>query len=189
MTTSAVAVNKSNLGKEFEAMLERSHAVYATQRIAAMQKNPSEWKYTGPMAYDKMKNHPKDLVARTNTGRYLTRVKSTIDFSGVAGGRFVTFDAKQVSRLNFPMSDLPPHQLATLTFAEQCGAISGLMIHFASLGRTFFVSASYVELVNNQMNFAGGKKSISLADCEENGVEIPRSPVVECDWFGVLIHG
>lgn len=168
-------------------MLERSHEVYATQKLAAMQRNPSEWKYTGPAAFDKMKNHHQDLVARTNTGRYLQRVKSTVDFSGVAAGRFVTFDAKQVSRLNFPLSDLPPHQLARLTFAEQCGALSGLMIHFTSLRRTFFVSASYVELVNNQMNFFDGKKSISLSDCEENGVEIPRSPIAECDWFAVLI--
>ena len=188
-TATAAAVNKSNLGKAFESMLERSHAVYATQKIAAMQKNPAEWKYTGPTAYYKMANHPKDLVARTNTGRFLTRVKSTIDFSGVAGGRFVTFDAKQVSRLNFPLSDLPLHQLSTLCFAEQCGAISGLMIHFSTYKRTFFVPAGYVERVNNEMNLSGGKKSISLADCEENGIEIPSSLMIECDWFGVLIDG
>jgi recombination protein U len=183
----AIAANKSNLGKAFESMLERSHEVYAKQKIASMQKNPAEWKYTGPMAYYKMANHPKDLVARTNTGRFLTRVKSTIDFSGVAGGRYVMFDAKQVSRLNFPLSDLPEHQLSTLCFAEQCGAISGLMIHFSTYKRTFFVPARYVEKVRNEITELGGKKSISLTDCEQNGIEVPSSPLVECDWFSVLI--
>lgn len=170
-------------------MLERSHEVYATERVASMQRNPSEWKYTGPAAFEKMRTHHQDLVARTNTGRYLQRVRSTVDFSGVAGGRFVTFDAKQVSRLNFPLSDLRPHQLTTLCFAEQCGAISGLMIHFTTYRRTFFVPAGYVEQVWNAMTSADGKKSISLAECGENGIEIPSSALVECDWFGVLING
>lgn len=169
-------------------MLERSHEVYATQRVAAMQRNPSEWKYTGPAAFSKMKGHHQDLVARTNTGRYLQRVRSTVDFSGVAAGRFVTFDATQVSRLNFPLSDLRPHQLTTLLFAEECGAISGLMIHFTTYGRTFFVPAKYVEQVWNAMTSADGKKSISLSDCEQNGTEVPKSPLIECDWLPVLVN-
>lgn len=182
------AVNKAHLGRDFERLLEQAHAVYAAKRIADMKKNPGEWKYTNKGAYDKMRSYRADLVAITNTGRYIKRTKSNIDFSGVAGGWYVMFDAKQVSRMNFPLSDLPEHQLETLRVAERCGAIAGLMIHFTSYGRTFFLSAEYVDGVATQMLVKGGKKSISLAECEENGIEIPKSGMIECDWYSVLIE-
>ncbi len=179
--------NKAHLGREFEQMLEQSHEVYLTQGIAAVRKHPIEWRYTSKLVYDKMAGHRQDLVARTNTGRFLTRVKSNIDFSGVAAGRHVAFDAKQVSRLNYPLDNLPDHQLRTLATVEQCGAISGLMIFFSTYGRAFFVSAGYVDKCCKEMAFGLGKKSISMADCEENGTELKASPLVRFDWFAALI--
>lgn len=183
----ARAANKAHLGRDFEQMLEQAHAYYALRKIADIKKNPSEWKYTNQVAWDKMRGYRADLVAKTNTGRFIKRTKSNIDFSGVAGGWYVTFDAKQVSRQNFPLSDLPEHQLRTLHFSEVCGAISGLMIRFAAYNRVFFISAGYVQSVNDQMLVKGGKKSISLAECEVNGIEIPKSGAIDCDWFSVLV--
>jgi recombination protein U len=185
----AGSVQKAHLGRDFERMLEQAHEVYAVKKIADVKKNPTEWRYTNKTAYDKMRAYRADLVAITNTGRYIKRVKSNIDFSGVAGGRYVTFDAKQVSRQNFPLSNLYEHQLENLYFAEQCGAISGLMIHFTEYKRTFFVPAKYAQTVSDQMLLKGGKKSISLGDCEENGVEVPKTAMIECDWFSVLVEG
>lgn len=179
--------NKAHLGREFEALLEEAHAIYAAQRIASVRKHPIEWRYTGQVAYAKMAGHRQDIVARTNTGRYITRVKSNIDFSGVAGGRHVAFDAKQISRLNYPLDNLPEHQLETLTMAEACGALSGLMIYFSNYGRAFFVPASFVDRTFKEMLFDTGKKSISLSDCEQSGVEILSSPLMKFDWFAALV--
>lgn len=179
--------NHTHLGREFERMLEQAHAVYAVKKMADVKKNPVEWKYISKSGYDKMKHYRQDFVAQTNTGRFIMRVKSNIDFSGVAGGRHVMFDAKQVSRMNFPLADLPEHQLRTLLFSERCGAISGLMIYFSTYKRTFFVPAGYVDRVGTQMLVKGGKKSISLSDCGENGTEIPKTAMIECDWLSVLI--
>jgi recombination protein U len=181
-------VQKAHLGRDFERMLEQAHAVYAARKIADVKKNPAEWKYTNQQAFEKMRAYRADLVARTNTGRYIKRVTSNVDFSGVAAGCYVMFDAKQVSRHSFPLSDLPEHQLQTLFFAEQCGAVSGLMIHFTSHRRTFFISAGYVNQVATDMLVKRGKKSIALSECEQYGVEIPRTPMVECDWFEVLVR-
>jgi recombination protein U len=180
-------VNKANLGKEFEKLLEQAHSVYAVKRIADMKKNPVEWKYTSQETYEKTKHYRADITAKTNTGRYIIRAKSNVDFSGVAGGRYVMFDAKQVSRANFPLGDLAEHQLRTLCSAEQCGAIAGLMIYFSAYKRAFFVPASYVQKVSDQMLVKGGKKSISLDECEKFGTEIPKTAMIECDWFSVLI--
>lgn len=185
---SETVVNKAHLGREFEQMLEQAHEVYATQRIASVRKHPVEWRYTSGAAYDKMSGHRQDLVARTNTGRYLTRVKSNIDFSGVAAGRHVAFDAKQVSRLNYPLDNLPEHQLNTLLAVAECGAIAGLMIYFSTYERAFFVPANYVDRCCKEMAFGVGKKSISLADCEQNGTEIKSSPLIQFDWFAAIVN-
>lgn len=178
--------SKANLGREFEQMLERTHDVYAELKLASMKKHPVEWKYTSAEAYNTLRSYRQDLAARTNTGRYIARIRSYIDFSGVARGRFVAFDAKQVSRYNFPLVDLRSHQLARLVGAEQCGGIAGLMIRFTSYKRIFFVPALYVDQVNTAMA-DGGKKSISLDDCVTYGTEIHCSPTVEVDWCSALI--
>lgn len=185
----AATASKANLGREFESMLERTHEVYAAQNLAQIKKHPVEWKYTSYDAFEEMRTYRQDIVARTNTGRYIARIRSYIDFSGVAKGRFIAFDAKQVSRFNFPMVDLRSHQLQRLVAAEQCGGIAGLMIRFTTYQRIFFVPATYVDQVNTDMVKNGGKKSISLTDCEANGVEIPPTNDIECDWFRALITG
>ncbi len=60
------------------------------------------------------------------------------------------------------------------------------MIRFTSYQRIFFVPAAYVDQVNTAIA-DGGKKSISLQDCEAHGIEIPRTDEIECDWHSVLI--
>ncbi|HEV7700208.1 MAG TPA: Holliday junction resolvase RecU [Pyrinomonadaceae bacterium] len=178
----------ANLGREFEQMLERSHEVYADRGLAQIKKHPVEWKYTSFEAFRQLSTHRQDLVAKTNTDRYIARIRSYVDFSGVAKGRFIAFDAKQVSRYNFPLVDLRSHQLTRLVSSEQCGGIAGLMIRFTSYQRIFFVPAAYVDQVNNAMA-DGGKKSISIDDCVAHGTEIHRAPGIEVDWHRALIKG
>lgn len=178
--------SKANLGRDFETMLERTHQIYAAQGLAQMKKHPVEWKYTSYEAFDEMRTFRQDIVARTNTGRYIARIRSYIDFSGVAAGRFIAFDAKQVSRMNFPLTDLRSHQLTRLIDAERCGGIAGLMIRFTKFQRIFFVPAGFVYEVDKAIG-KGGKKSISLQDCELHGTEIPHEDDLECHWFHVLV--
>lgn len=184
----SAGTNHANLGRELESMLERTHEIYAAQNLAQMKKHPVEWKYTSSEAYRELLNYRQDVTARTNTGRYIARIRSYIDFSGVAAGRFVAFDAKQVSRFNFPLGDLRSHQLTRLVAAELCGGIAGLIIRFTNYQRMFFVPASYVDQVNTAIA-DGGKKSISLKDCEVSGKEIKQRADLECDWYPALIAG
>jgi penicillin-binding protein-related factor A (putative recombinase) len=140
----------ANLGKGFEQALERAHSVYAVQKLAVMDKNPVEWRFTSRGQYEALKGARADLVAITNTGRFIKRVRSDVDFSGTAKtldgrGISVQFDAKEVTRKSFPLANVEKHQVERLLLNEACGAIAGLMIHFSDLKRTFFVGATVVD--------------------------------------------
>jgi recombination protein U len=184
--------NHANLGKIFEKILERTHQVYTLKRLADIDKNPIEWRFTSKSQYDVLRYQRADLVAITNTGRYIKRVKSDIDFSGTAkmsDGRGISihFDAKEITRKSFPLANVQAHQVERLLSKQQCGAIAGLMIRFSDLERIFFVSATVVDAAMTAMLCQRGSKSIPLIDCEQKGIEIPNTKLTDCDWHSVLI--
>lgn len=179
-------ISHAHLGRDLEDLLSRTHETYKIQNVADIEKNPVEWRYCGKSEYDKLSAARADLVAVTNNGRYIKRVKSDVDFAGVAKGRFVTFDAKETVDKNLALSRIQDHQLRTLLQKERCGGIAGLMILFSSLDRLFFVSASIVDRATIEMLYKRGRKSLSLVDCEVKGKEIPiKNNMV--DWLKILL--
>jgi recombination protein U len=181
------SASKSNLGKSFEMLLETTHHNYRVKKIASISRNPVEWVYCDRKTYEYLKRAGGDLTAQTATGRYIKKVSSAVDFSGVAlGGRHIEFDCKQFQNKSFPLANVKSHQLRRIVDAAACGSISGLMLYFSDLNRVFFVRAVYVAECVNEMLLKNGKKSISLAQCETNGVEIPvKNGLV--DYLAVLV--
>ncbi len=180
-------VSHSNLGKDFEAMLNRTHHFYAVNKLASVEKNPVEWRYIGFSEYNKLKTSRGELVAITNTNRYIKKVKSDVDYCGVFGGRFITFDAKQTKESSLPLGNIAEHQIQTLLSKERAGGISGLMIYFSEKGRCFFVPASIVDAANIEMLYKKGRKSLSVDLCAAKGREIPVTHNL-VDWLKVLIE-
>jgi recombination protein U len=178
--------NHAHLGREFERLLEASHEEYKVRKLAIIEKNPIEWKYCGRSDYDYLsQNRSADLTAKTNTGRFIKRAQSDVDYSGtLKGGRSINFDAKQTGGKSFPLSNVEKHQIRNLREKAEMGAISGLMIYFTELERIFFVSAQAVAKIYDAI-ITGGRKSLSIEYCEGEGVEIPKRGN-QIDWLKVL---
>lgn len=179
-------VSFANRGGEFEADLDSTHFYYKTCRMAKVEKNPVEWCYTNKGTYDYLKATNSDVAAVTVTGKFIKKQKSDVDYSGVAMGKHIEFDAKQTKGKSLPFGNIERHQIENLHLTEKIGGIAGLMIFFSELNRVFFASASFVAKRIDEMIFENGRKSLSLADLEENALEIPiQNNLV--DWFQVLI--
>lgn len=179
---------QANLGKAFEMDLERTHQFYQVKKLASIDRNPVEWRYTSPQTYNKYANSRgmDRLVARTASGSHLIKAASDIDYSGVAKGRAVAFDAKETSTKNFPLGNVELHQVNALLNKARCGSIAGLMIRFTSVKRVYFVPVAVVDEAIIKMQFHGGRKSLSLAECAGLGLEIPVSQNL-IDWLPVLL--
>lgn len=180
------ATTHANLGKDFEADLERTHHMYAIQKRASIERNPEEWRYTSAGQYAKLAQKAPTITAKTANGLYLVKVRSDVDYSGVAMGRAVAFDAKQIQGKSFPLGNLSEGQLRKLMAMDAAGAIAGIMIRFTDAGgRVFFVPAKVLDDVTIKMLYHGGRKSLALADCEERGIEIPTSRNL-IDWLPTI---
>jgi recombination protein U len=181
-------ISHAHRGRSLEDLLDRTHAKYEREKKASIEKNPVEWRYTDKNKYDYLCQNSKfDVVARTNTGRYLVRKKSDVDYSGVVApvGRFFTFDAKETAVKNFSLQGLEKHQLETLEAKDRIGALAGLMVYFSSLNRLFFLHVKFVREAEDARLFKRGAKSIPLKTFEEIGREIPTRGDV-ADWYSVL---
>lgn len=167
-------VSHANLGKNFETMLSKTHAEYAARKLAQIDQNPLQWVYINESQFRTFADSTYEIVAKTNRGNFLKKAKSNIDFSGVIAphGKAVHFDAKQTKGKSFPLSNLQKHQLDTLIGKEQLGAVAGIMLYFSELNRVFFVRAKILDAAFIEMLYKGGRRSLSLAQCEENAVEI-----------------
>lgn len=179
-------VSHANRGKEFEKLLAKTHHYYAVKKLAFVQQNPVEWRYVSKSQYDTFRDSTYDFVAKTNRGLYLKKFKSTVDFSGVIkGGKMAIFDSKQITGKSLPLGNIPDHQIKTLRQSEECGAISGILLMFSDLNRVFFLSATVIERACVEMLYKNGRKSISLANCESEGVEIPVAGGL-VEWLTIL---
>lgn len=182
-------VSHSNLGKELEDALNRTHHRYAMQRVAHVSQNPKNWAYTSKEKYDYLKQTVKSVVAQTADGKYLQAKKSNIDFSGNAGARHVAFDAKQTKGKSFPLKNVERHQIEKLLLTEQSGGIAGLIVWLSDVHRVFFVSASMLDKAVIEMLFKQGRSSISLQQFEDEAAEIPvKRDLREVDWLPVIVR-
>lgn len=170
-----VSQGHANRGRELEKLLERTHAYYRVHKKAVVDKNPVEWRYINFSQYNAAKDNvgASRTVAKTAHGEYLRKVKSDIDFSGtLAGGRSIYFDAKQTQGKSWPYDRIDKHQVETLIEKDKIGAIAGIILMFTDLDRAFFVQASTIDEGVINMLYRKGRKSLSIAECEQHALEI-----------------
>lgn len=190
----------SNQGKDFEADLDAVHDWYRRQGWADVRKIPHAWQFISEREYLKLQSKPPPShLAKTEDGRFMQRVKSDVDFTG--GGFFrdfgfgIVFDAKSVKGDRFPLSNLESHQLHKLRERSRCKMLAGIMLRFKDYNRVIFVPYQYL---NQRYEYwlrsksggraAAGTASVSLADAEQNGVEIFRHKNnMLWDWLPCLV--
>lgn len=169
--------NHANLGKSFEQELEAVHQLYLMRRIADIRKIPHRWDIISYETYQKLYlKLPASMLATTNDGKYMQRMKSDVDFIGGGKDFHIAFDAKFTVSNRFSLSRIEPHQLRKLLDRRRCGAIAGLMIKIG--GTVFFADAGFLEKRCDEMLRASrgralrGTSSLSIDDLKKNTIEI-----------------
>lgn len=119
------------------------------------------------------------MLARTDDGKYLMRVKSDVDFVGGGRNYSIAFDCKETSANRFPLTNIESHQMHKLRDRARCGIIAGIMLKFTKYQRLFFI---HYDLLNRRIEkmekhkfgkrAKPGTASLSLEDCENFAVEI-----------------
>lgn len=147
-------MSRGNRGKVLEKNIVQANAYYIQEGRAHITQMPTPVNITR-------------VVANKVSG-YLTR--STIDFYGsIKGGRAVYFDAKETNEPRFPVANetkLHPHQIAYLEQQHLLGALCFLVVEFTAEREVYIIPwpvvAKYLKAAAE-----GGRKSISLKDCQD----------------------
>lgn len=100
--------------------MERINQSYAAQGRAFVFKVPERWRCLG----------------KIEGGFRCAPAAGVVDFIGVAGGKPVAFDCKEVANsLRFPLSRLPEHQFKFLESWYKQGGTAFLLIAFWRVGK------------------------------------------------------
>lgn len=176
----------SRRGLSFESELEKTHKLYEFQKFGKIEKNEKVWSYASPAERANiLKTNCRAITAVTDNSRVLITRKSKPDFSGHILGRYIEFDAKETKGKSLPFANISRHQIEQLLRTQATGGISGLMIHFSELERCFFLPATEVDTLYIEMLYKRGAKSIPLAVCETNGVEVVKNQNL-WNWFEAM---
>lgn len=125
-------------GEEFERIIENVAKVYRLQGRAYIFKRPVEKSF----------KEGKSIGGRVVGSKVNYHGRAGVDFNGFlcGSGRFIAFEAKQVSTKDFNLQKLQRHQLEELKFIHQNGGLAYLLINFknASTDQYFLVPYEYV---------------------------------------------
>ncbi len=190
--------NHSNLGVDWEAQLIAIHDVYRLRGVCDIVLNPREWVFVSDVKYNAhVAKYGPGFVAVCGTGRKMIRTRSDVDFSG--GGKgfglpfSICFDAKSCKAKTFPLTNFASHQIARLRVSAKCGCIAGFMVRMEAFDRVFFVPSSYAALREEALLRQTGRRakpgtaSISIAEMEDEAVEISRDKNGMWDWAPELV--
>lgn len=147
-----------NRGMDFESEINETNAYYQEKGLALFSKRPT------PINVVKVdySHGPKIIEAYFET-------QSTTDYNGVYKGKYIDFEAKSIQgKTSFPLSNIPPQQIAHLKQVLAQGGYGFFLIRFATKNVVFFVPAAYV------IDFYEKKprSSIPFEDLESNGKEV-----------------
>lgn len=152
-----------NRGAFLEKVIEKSNNQYLERSLALIDKIPT----------------PMSGNTRKNTFRYTK--KSTVDFTGVTQGKFVSFDAKQCNTPRFEFSRLQEHQESYLKNAHKQKGLSFILILFSKENELYKLTISEYEYLKENMK----RKSIPLDWFRENKTQIKSKNGIYYDYLNI----
>ncbi|PJK17740.1 Holliday junction resolvase RecU [Chryseomicrobium excrementi] len=162
----------SNRGKTLEDEVNESNDYYLQHQLAVVHKKPI------PIQIVKV-DYPGRSRAVIREAYY--RTPSTTDYNGVYKGYYLDFEAKETkNKTSFPLQNVHEHQVLHMRSVRQQQGIAFLLVAFQNLERYFFLSSEQLDIFWERMQ-QGGRKSITLEEFEQVGIEItpgyaPRIP-------------
>ena len=153
----------SNRGKTLEDELSESNEYYLSRNIAVIHKKPVPIQVVNV-------NYPARSAAVITEAYF--RTPSTTDFNGVWQGKYIDFEAKETkNKTSFPLQNIHDHQVQHMESVTDQNGITFLIVRFSSLDRYFIVPYTMMKNKWDRMK-SGGRKSITLAEFEENAIEV-----------------
>lgn len=162
----------SNRGKTLEDELNDTNDYYLSHQLAVVHKKPI------PIQIVKV-DYPGRTRAVISEAYY--RTPSTTDYNGVYQGYYLDFEAKETqNKTSFPLKNVHEHQVIHMRNVLNQKGIAFLLVSFNQLERYFFLAFETLDLFWTRMQ-QGGRKSITLEEFEQQGIEIipgyaPRIP-------------
>lgn len=152
-----------NRGAFLEKVIEKSNNQYLERGLALIDKIPT----------------PMSGNTRKNTFRYTK--KSTVDFTGVSQGQFVSFDAKQCNAPRFEFSRLQEHQESYLKNANKQKGLAFILILFTKENELYKLTISEYEYLKENMD----RKSIPLDWFRKNKTQVTSKNGVYYDYLDI----
>lgn len=164
---------KSNLGRSFEERIRWQNKMYLQQGVAQVHKVPTEW-----------------IPLRNSYGQIVNakvEEKAAVDFMGTwadLDGKSLAFDAKQFKGTNFPLKNVPSHQVEFLRNHIRFGGIGFALLEWTDHHEVRLLPGDQL-LEAVERAESGGRKSLS----EDELITLPlvsattRGP---CDYLAVL---
>lgn len=164
-------------GMSFEGDLEKSNVFYLAADIAVIHKKPT------PMQIVKV-DYPKRAAAKVTEAYF--RTPSTTDFNGVFKGRYIDFEAKQVSnKTSFPLQNLHEHQVKHMEQSHQHGGIVFLLVKFSQLNEIYLLP--YEKLRPFWQEYRQGiRKSIKRTEFALAGERVPEGIYPRIDYLKIV---
>lgn len=173
---------QGNRGREWEAVLERTHDWYASLGRGVVFPVSNTWDFA---AYSFWKTQPPNRRATTGEGGHIVRLKSAPDYVGSLAGRGVVFDAKEFSGASIPYENFDhdgrARQIGMVYDASRGGNLAGYMVLEKRTARVYWVAAEFVHgwSENIRRGLAGVVKSINFSKVVDERIR----PLGVCDGY------
>lgn len=167
-------ITYANRGMALEDDLNVTNEYYRDNDIAVIYKKPT------PIVIHKV-DYPSRREAVIKEAKF--KIPSTTDYNGIYKGKYLDFEAKETSNnTNFPISNIHMHQLEHLRNITNHGGIGFIIIRFASLNKTYYLSGKNLfSFIDNEK-----RKSIPINYFEEKGILIPIGLRPRIDYLKVI---
>jgi recombination protein U len=167
----------SNRGKTLEDEISDANEYYLAHEIAVIYKKPI------PIQVVKV-DYPSRSSAVIKEAYY--RTPSTTDFNGVFEGKYIDFEAKETeNRTAFPLKNVHLHQVEHMSKVAKQQGVSFLLVRFSAVDRYFYLPFDQLKQFWDRM-LAGGRKSIALAEFEEQAIEIKPKYAPRIDYLKIV---
>ena len=149
-------VSRGLRGDAFEELINLANEKYRTAGLALVQKIPTPIK---PVELDSQQGNIKKA--------YFEK-RSTVDYIGVVQGIPICFDAKNIQKEVLPLANIHEHQLDFMADFERQEGISFFLIRWEPKELVYLLPYRFVADFAERSK-AGGRKSIPLAEIQQNG--------------------
>lgn len=154
-------------GMPFEDEISITNAGYELLKIASIYKVPTPCKIVN------IKGKPT-----------IIKQKSVVDYLGTWQGRALAIEAKSTHEPSWPLNNLQENQLDFLMRWAKCGAITGVLLRFELVRRTYWLPLAELQCYIERAK-RGGRKSISEAELAE-GLRVRGTRRCSMDYLATI---